>query len=170
MDNITHTSKFIWFFAVIGILAVVIIVIVAIVVPKQTNAPAQKQADTADIPEFKPVVTKVANEKLPDKFPADLPLETGAKVVDNYNATSTSGNVQATREYESAKTPEQNYGVYNDFFNKNNWEVLTSSNTTTDRSLTVRKEQTVIQVLFYQNTVTKASVVRVNVTVLAQSK
>jgi hypothetical protein len=77
------------------------------------------QGRTIDLPE----------NKLPDKFPKDFPIEARAKVISNtkYNTiNSVSGDTksdqsQSTREFLSKKTIEENYSIYKNYLNTNKW-------------------------------------------------
>jgi hypothetical protein len=90
--------------------------------PAPTNQPeATKPADTKTLD----VTTKtVPYDKLPDQFPPDIPLEKGATVTANYNATTPDGRFQATRTFITAKTLDENYKIYQQAFAKNGWKIV----------------------------------------------
>ena len=71
-------------------------------------------------PEFS--ILPVPTETLPDKFPADFPLEKNVPVNANYNA-QTEGAFQSTRQFVSQKTLAQNYTLYTDYLKKDGWTI-----------------------------------------------
>jgi hypothetical protein len=164
MENFTSSHKMIWTFVIIALLAIVATAVISLGYKSGTDQGNNNQTGNQQVQiDHK----EVPAAQLPEKFPSDLPIEANAKVVDNFNSTISNGNFQATRQYESAKSPDENYKTFESFFAKNGWQTLTSSNTGTDKSLTVEKGDTVIQALFYTNTVSKANIVKISVTVVS---
>jgi hypothetical protein len=166
MQNFTSSKKVLWFFLAIGIIAIVVILIAGLVYRNRTPGNGGLAGTNQPAPKLDVQQTKVPNDKLPDKFPASLPIEQNAKVIDNFNSTASNGNFQATRQYESAKSPADNYKTFEAFFKKDGWTTLSAANTATDRNITVQKDKTIIQALFFTNTVSKASVAKISVTIL----
>jgi len=68
-------------------------------------------------------VEAVSPSQLPQQFPADIPLEAGAQVTLNYNATNAAGNFQASREFISKKTIAENYAFYQAALKDNGWSI-----------------------------------------------
>lgn len=62
--------------------------------------------------------------KYPEKFPVDIPMEAGAKITQNYNATTEDGRFQATRVLESNKPLSTSYTIYKAYLKDNDWELL----------------------------------------------
>lgn len=71
-------------------------------------------------------VNKVDSSKLPTMFPADIPLEEGAEVDQNYNATSDDGGTQATRSFVTQKSFDENITIYKEYMQKNGWDIQIS--------------------------------------------
>lgn len=63
--------------------------------------------------------------ELPKGMPSDLPIETGAKILNNFNATAPNGQVQATRTYLSAKAVQTNYDIYKSYLTAHKWSIVT---------------------------------------------
>lgn len=101
-----------------------VVILIALIVLVWWYAFPSKPASKGPV---KPV-NKIENVKpaeLPKGFPADLPLEAGAKILNNYNATSPDGKrMQATRSFESAKTASANFDLYKTYLTKNKWTIL----------------------------------------------
>ena len=107
------------------ILAAVVVVLIAVLIlmspPKWTSPVPAAPAS---------VVTNLPTSSIPEKFPPGLPMEAGATIVSNYNATSADGRIQATRSFESAKSVSANFKLYKTFImNKTNgWIYLNEVN------------------------------------------
>lgn len=78
--------------------------------------------------------------KLPEKFPSNIPLEDGAEITQNYNATSPNGRLQATRSFVTKKSLTENIDLYTNFLNKDGWKTSVSSNDTAFKKVTGSKE------------------------------
>jgi hypothetical protein len=76
-------------------------------------------------------ITNVESGKLPDYFPS-IPIDAGALVVNNYNAVSPSGRMQATRAIKSPASVLANFIFYKNYLtDKNNgWTFLSEVNGT----------------------------------------
>src|SRR5579862_5803833 len=101
-------SKILWY--IIGV--VVLLVIIGSVL---YAAHFSKHESITQQPAIvKPNVTQTAVDPktLPQDFPANIPLEKGATVTQNYNAQSISGQYQATRAFESKKSVADNDKLY----------------------------------------------------------
>ncbi len=160
MNNFTHSPKFVWFFAIIGILAVVAIIIVAFLLPKQPRQGSQSKNNQTPI--FKPTITAVANDKLPSKFPADIPIEASAKITENYNASTTSGGFQATRVFESTKSPADNLKIFQAYFRTNGYTVQDPIVVQNYTSVLGTKGKTQIKVSMTENASTKTTTVNIS--------
>lgn len=124
------------------------------------------QKGSANQPKFSVAKKEVAKEQAPSGFPADIPIEAGAKIVQNYQADTTDGRHQATRVFESAKTVKQNYQLYLDWLTKNGWEVKTKSAADIVASIYAVKSGSQLTATISKNTVT--GVVTVGLSVVAK--
>lgn len=162
MHELFASKKVIWVFLTIAGVAILVILITVLVARTRT-APLAQNANQNTAPFER---TDVPAEQLPDRFPADLPQENNAKVVENFNSTTNDGTYQATRSYISARTPADNYRAFTTYFRTNGWTTLTTNDGTVTKSITAKKDDTTIQALFYTTIdEAKASTVKVNVTI-----
>ncbi len=67
--------------------------------------------------------TEVDFSQIPDGIPLDYPAEDGAKIIQNYTAAGDSGNKQAVREYETAKSQSDNIKTFKDYFTRLKWQI-----------------------------------------------
>ena len=104
------------------------------------------QSKTEKSPELKVAKQDVDAAKLPDRFPNSLPLEPGAMVLQNYNATAASGMYQATRTFVTSKTLAENFRVYDDYLKKNDWTIVNSINRDNFKVLSATKGKESLQV------------------------
>ena len=87
-----------------------------------------------------PKVTAVPGAQVPAGLPDNLPWEKGAAILQNFTATDpATGNVQATRVYQSAKTPDDNFTVYQKYLKDNGWTVSSSINQPNIKNLSAAK-------------------------------
>lgn len=66
--------------------------------------------------------TDVDFSKSPEKFPANIPIEAGAKLTQNYNATTPEGEFQATRSFITTKSLDENVKIYSNILEKDGWK------------------------------------------------
>lgn len=147
------------FWTILGISVLLVLLIVLGGKPvRQTAKPSGEPA--------KFTVTKqdMPQEELPKKFPVEFPLEEGAKVLQNYNATTNDGRRQATRMFETAKSLEENYRLYEDFFQENGWTILTTLDQENLKALAASKDQEQLQVTLNLNPTTNISTVEISLT------
>ncbi len=105
-------------FAIIfGVVVLAIVVGIVMTRPPEQAAPA---ATVQNLPAY----------SLPEKFPISVPMESGAKIVGNYNATSADGKIQATRTFESEKSVDDNFALYKSYVmdRQNGWTYLNEVN------------------------------------------
>ena len=78
-------------------------------------------------------IIPVDNGKVPDYFPA-IPISSDVKIVNNYNATSPDGRVQATRTFENRKSVAENFDFYKNYLTapQNGWTLLSEVNNSAD--------------------------------------
>lgn len=109
-------------------------------------------------------ISPVDYNKLPDKFPTDLPLEDGANITQNFNATEVDGRYNATREFNSAKTLAQNIAVYTKYLKTNDWQVKATIDQPALKMVMGQKGNQQLQVVAAQNPTTKANVITITLT------
>lgn len=112
----------------------------------------------------KSVVTKkdVPTNEVPDKFPKDIPVEADAKITQNYNATSVDGTFQATRVFETKKTLDANFKIYQDYLKNNNWKIESTVNQPEYKMLYASSGASTIQIAMNDNKVAKVSTIDIS--------
>jgi hypothetical protein len=159
MEDFLASKRMIWIFVGIGLLAVLVIAITLVATSKSRPAgqnavsPAKSQV----------VKTKVDPAKLPEKFPADFPQETGATILANDVQTTSDGKFQATRSYVSAKTLEDNVKIFQSYFQKTGWKVTSTVEQPRYKAISATKEDLNIQINMNDNQVTKQKTVDIYV-------
>lgn len=71
-------------------------------------------------------VTKIENDIIPEGFPANILLEKDGVILENKSITSQDkpGIIQYTRKFISKKNLDENYVLYKNFLEKNNWNIV----------------------------------------------
>jgi hypothetical protein len=90
---------------------------------------------------------EVSPAELPSLFPEGFPLENGATVLQNYEATTPDGRQQATRAFVSNRTLEANAQTYRDYLEVDHWVVQAEKNDATYRAIMAEKEGVSVQVV-----------------------
>jgi hypothetical protein len=165
MDTMHHGRKMIWFFIVVGALAVFTISIVAYVSSREraamlsNNAPGNTQANAP----IKTTVTEVDPSTAPDLLPKDLPMEAGATIVKNYNTTTSDGRKLGTRVYVTAKSIDDNYKIFQTYFEQGGWTVTAAPTPkgSTSKTLIATKGNMQAQVTIGDDPVAKARTVAI---------
>ena len=70
---------------------------------------------------------EIPADKIPDKLPANIPIEKNAKVRDNYSASTNDGRTEATRSYETSKSLEENLSIFTEFMKSNGWTITSTT-------------------------------------------
>jgi hypothetical protein len=106
--------------------------------------------------------TNVAADQNPEKFPTNIPIEAGAKIVQNYNATAGGGRFQATRVFETGKTLNENLKIYQDFMKADGWAIQSTVNQANYKMLFASKGDSYLQVSMNDNQVNKTKTVNIS--------
>ena len=132
---------------------------------KDTKPTEQPQVKNEEPTEKNDLVRKeVDPSKLPEKFPADMPMEAGATVTQNYNATGPDGGIQASRAFITAKTLAENITIYRNYLTKAGYDVKEILNRDNIKVLYGVKGNTSITVAVNENSVNKEKVVNISYT------
>lgn len=110
------------------------------------------------------VKTEVDKTKDPQKFPAGVPIETGAKITQNYNATAPDGRFQATKAFETAKTLADNFTLYQKYMKDSGWDIQSTVNQDNYKALFGVKGSTNLQVSMNNNTNLKIKTITISYT------
>jgi hypothetical protein len=68
-------------------------------------------------------ITNVDKNKLPERFPQDIPIEANAEITLNYNVINLNHKFQSTREFISTKTQEENFQFYQKVLKEKGWNI-----------------------------------------------
>ncbi len=146
----------------IALVVVVVVLFVVVKSLKHTTEPAatgSKQAGSSTVMQVK--TTEVPTTQTPEAFPADIPIEKGAKILQNFNATAENGLFQASRVFETAKSPADNFKIYSDYIQNNGWKLVTSVNQEKLKVLSAQKGKGNLQISIGQNVTTKVNSVSI---------
>lgn len=102
---------------------------------------------------------------IPTDFPTDIPIEEGVKVEQSYGLNYV-GQKQLTFVFLSSKTTEENYAIYVDFLEKQNWNVSNKYASSTVSSLYGTKGSYDINVTIHENEQNSSVRSQVSVSVL----
>lgn len=145
---------------VVMVAALLALLFVAIQLSKN---PVSKEAVKEELPKTAEI-QQVAEGTLPNKFPADLPIEEGAKVTQNFNATETDGRYNATRQFQSKATLSANLTLYTNYLKNNGWEILTTLDQPTLKMVLGRKDKQQLQAAIAIDPSTNNNVVTLSLT------
>lgn len=114
---------------------------------------SNKLFDQSKTDEAKVKITKthVDFSKTPEKFPENVPIESTAKLTQNYNSTTSEGHFQATRTFETQSTLEENFKLYTDFLKIDGWDIRANTDTPTYKMLLGIKGSQSLQITIDEN-------------------
>lgn len=132
-----QSRKVIWIFVIVALVAVGLYLF--------TVWRSQKLADQ----EYQPQLTRtvVAQDELPPRFPTGIPLEKDAKILQNTYTTSDVGGFQSVRVFITEKSLSENLQLYKQYFASNGWIVESSVDQDNLKSMSVRKDDLLVQVV-----------------------
>lgn len=134
---------------VVLISIILFLVLAGIVYFTQRNSSKTEKFLNNQVPEVQK--TNVDFSKLPDKFPEDIPIEKDAKTTQNYNSTTPEGQLQATRTFVTQLSLEENYQIYEKFFQDNGWTIKATTNEPTYKMIAGGKDKKNILVAIDEN-------------------
>lgn len=109
---------------------------------------------------------QVPETQLPEKFPINLPLEDGAVITQNYNATAEDGRFQATRAFETKKSLVENLNLYSKYLKANGWTIDSTVDQPTYKVVSGSKGIQALQISISENAVNQARTVSISMTEL----
>lgn len=147
-----------------------LIVIIALAIGATLVISMFKKDET---PQIAPVVespikskTEVPQNKLPDKFPVNVPEEEGAEISQNYNASAVDGSFQATREFVTKKSLAENLTIYTEYLKRDGWIVKSTIDGKSYKMVSGSKDKQEIQVSIGENSATNIKTVSISLTQL----
>ncbi len=112
--------------------------------------------------------TEVEANKDPEKFPTGIPIESGAKITQNYNATAADGRFQATKVFETNRTLAQNLTTYQEYMRSNGWEIQSTVDEENYKMVFGTKEGETLQVSIDNNLAQNIKSVNISYTEISQ--
>lgn len=116
-----------------------------------------------------PIKEQVERSKWPRGFPADLPMEESALIMDNY-ILKTGKTQQSVRKFISRKSVEENFELYQNYLKNNNWPVVNSTETPDLKALVASKQELNggLRINISKNQITQDVVVELTMSVSTQ--
>lgn len=148
---------------IIALAAILAVLVVAYVVYKQTK-PAPKADQTTSVKADQIVKKEVEANKVPEKFPVDVPIESGAKITQNYNATAPDGRFQATRVFETEKSLVYNFALYRNYLTSVGYKEQSTIDTPNYKMVSSTKGNVNLQVSIDENSQFHAKTVNISYT------
>lgn len=75
-------------------------------------------------------ITNLPRDQKPSFFPEGVPIESGAEIVQNFDAINTRNEKQGTRDFFSKKTIEENFVFYKNYFTTDGWTIISEQEKT----------------------------------------
>ena len=142
--------------------AVLVVAIGAVLIGRYVSRKHQVSQSPPLPPPLHIVKNKLDAKQTPDNIPADLPQETGAKVIQNYNGKTEDSRVFSKRTYETAKSLADNYSIFQKYFTSHGWQIISHLDLPATKSLTAAKNGAQLQINMTENSVTKVKTVNIN--------
>ncbi len=100
----------------------IVIVIAAIVVLIYAYQKIRPYNHSSNNIPFSVKTEQVEPAQSPSGLPADLPVDPGSKVLQNYESRTTDNRRQSTKQITTRKAPAEAITFYIDFFKKSGWQ------------------------------------------------
>lgn len=152
-----QSRKAIWVFVAIGLIAILTAGISIWYASKYNS----DDKDQVKAPEVKKTIVEA--EAIPPRFPAGIPLEKDAKIIQNFSITTPGGGFQSSRTFETQRSLDENFALYNQYFNNRNWKIESSSDTAQLKQVTAVKDDLQVQVVLNENTEQNRKTVEITV-------
>ena len=158
-----ESKKFVVVVLFIGIAAIIGSLVYAMIVHKSVINQNVVDENKEQIQIVKKEVDKA---KSPEKFPSNIPIESGAVITQNYNATAPDGRFQATRVFQTTKSLAENLTIYKKYLEDNDWKVASTVNLDNYKMIFGTKGNSQLQVSIDQNSESKDKTVNISYTEL----
>ncbi len=99
-------------------------------------------------------------EQLPKNFPADIPIEEGASVVQNFNVDD-KGYQQATRSFETQVSLDKNLALYKKYLTANGYKITVTIDQPTYKMVSGTKDKDNLRIEMTDNSVSKQKTVSI---------
>ena len=114
--------------AILAFLVLAIVVVLFLVKSRGPNSPAtNQQTQNQQGPPLALDIKDVNEKVVPEGLPSNLPMEAGAKVLQNYSGSNPANSDKyAIRVFVSNKTIQQNFEIYKKYASENGWAITSS--------------------------------------------
>ncbi len=146
---------------VLAVLVILLAVVWYFSMKKDEKVEPTPQPVTDTEQKVKATKTEVDSTKVPENFPTDIPIEPGAKIVDNFNATAPDGRVQATRSFESAKSAQENFTFYKNLLTQKGYEIVNTANRDNLQVIFAKKGDGLVNIAILNNQATSMRTVSI---------
>jgi hypothetical protein len=160
-----NPKTIIWICAIIGVVA-----IGAMIVSKNLRTPQSPGNQTSSVTELKSEKIEVPTSEFPENFPTDIPVERGAQTTQNYISKTNDGRFQSTRTFVSVRTLEQNLKIYQDYAQKNGWQIGSGVEQENLKVLTATKGNLTMTVTISQTAGSQTRTVNITITEFPQAE
>lgn len=132
---------------ILAVCVVAVSVWIGLIVAKKK--PTTSTTTPTPRPVYKPQknvdIKQIDTNQFPKDLSQDLPIESGAQVVKNYEATS-GVDGQSTRTYVSSMSMEEIEKTYSDYFKVNNWTLYPTFKAKNNWGISAKKDTNLINV------------------------
>lgn len=146
---------------------VILAVLIAIILIGSNKSTKQVVDTNADQNQLEFSKSNVPSNQIPGIIPTDIPVESNAKVTQNYVSTTKDGLSQSNRVYETSKSLADNYKLYTDYMKKNGWEITSTINDENSKMISGRKQNSLLLVQMTVNKDTTSKTVTISATQFA---
>ncbi len=140
----------------------VLIVVLLVLLFAAHEMGANKTKNTRSNQSAKVQKTDVDLDKKPESFPENIPLEAGANITQNLNATTPTGQFQATRVFETKKSLTENLTIYNEFLKSAGWTTNSTIDTPNHKVVIASLGKKSFQISIDQNKTTQIKTVSIS--------
>lgn len=109
-------------------------------------------------------LTNVPISILPNNFPSNLPIETGAQLLENYEAVAPDNRKQSTQVYTTRKSLSENIKIYSDYMQKNGWQITSQEDKPTYKMIYGSKAGSFMQIDLTEQSSPLVNTVGINIT------
>lgn len=130
---------------------IVVILVIALLLATHKSDNLTSTSTQPTVSGSRIAVTEVDKAQFPEKFPKDVPIEEGAQIVQNFNATTADGRFQATRVFKTKKSLADNLSIYRNFLTDSGFKVESTINKPNYKMVRGTKGNTALQASIDEN-------------------
>jgi hypothetical protein len=149
------------------VLIIVVVIIIAFLAwwfvwQQGTAMPSSTQTPTTSGAATSSEIVEVPGNQMPIGIPSDLPMDTNAQVLQNFQTNYPNTQAQmSVREYVTQDTLAQAYADYMNYFENNGWQIISSSSLPGVDSLAATQNLTTLATTFSNNSQVNENTVQI---------